>query len=124
MGPLLFLIFINDLPNATDFLTLLFADDTTFQISGVDIDQLYLNANSELEKASVWFKANKLTLNVKKTKYMLFSDHNSSNCNNNLYIGGQVVNLEINCHIVGKSLCINTDMGNNHHPFQVYLLKQ
>ena len=99
LGPLLFLIFINDLPNATDFLTLLFADDTTFQISGVDIDQLYLNANSELEKASVWFKANKLTLNVKKTKYMLFSDHNSSNCNNNLYIGGQVVEqVGTNCN--------------------------
>ena len=72
LGPLLFLIFINDLPNATDFLTLLFADDTTFQISGVDIDQLYSIANSELEKSSVWFKANKLTLNVKKTKYMLY----------------------------------------------------
>ena len=41
LGPLLFLIFINDLPNATNFLTLLFADDTTFQISGVDIDQLF-----------------------------------------------------------------------------------
>ena len=70
LGPLLFLIFINDLPNATNFLTLLFADDTTFQISGVDTDQLFLLANSELEKASVWFKANKLTLNVKKTKYI------------------------------------------------------
>ena len=38
LGPLLFLIFINDLPNATDFLTLLFADDTTFQISHSDIE--------------------------------------------------------------------------------------
>ena len=57
LGPLLF---INDLPEATDFLTLLFADDTTFQVSGVDLDQLFDIANSELEKASVGFKANKL----------------------------------------------------------------
>ena len=66
LGPILFLIFINDLPNATDFLTLLFADDTTFQVSGQDLDQLFEHANSELQKSTIWFKANKLTLNVKK----------------------------------------------------------
>ena len=53
LGPLLFLIFINDLPNATDFLTLLFADDTTFQLSGLDLDQLITNANSELAKSTI-----------------------------------------------------------------------
>ena len=56
LGPLLFLIFINDLPNATDFLTLLFADDTTFQISHSDIEILKEKASSELEKAHEWFK--------------------------------------------------------------------
>ena len=76
LGPLLFLLFINDLPNATDLLTLLFADDTTFQISGVNVNLLFESANSELEKASNWFIANKLTLNVKKTKFMFFSDNN------------------------------------------------
>ena len=65
-GPYFFLLFINDLPNATEFLTLLFADDTTFQYSGVNLDNLFQTANSELDKASVWFQANKLTLNVKK----------------------------------------------------------
>ena len=91
LGPLLFLIFINDLPNATDFLNLLFADDTTFQVSGVDLNQLFTLANIELEKSSVWFKANKLTLNVKKTKYMIFSDQNLENGTNILYIGNQIV---------------------------------
>ena len=76
LGPILFLIFINDLPNATDFLTLLFADDTTFQVSGQDLDQLFNYANCEMEKSTAWFKANKLTLNVKKTKFMIFSDKN------------------------------------------------
>ena len=66
LGPLLFLIFINDLPNATNFLTLLFADDTTFQISDIDSEFLFDKANIELEKASNWFNANKLALNVKK----------------------------------------------------------
>ena len=74
LGPMLFLLFINDLPGTTEFLTLLFADDTTFQMSGVDLDILFHNCNVELKKASIWFQANKLTLNVKKTKFMLFSD--------------------------------------------------
>ena len=91
LGPLLFLIFINDLPNSTQFLTLLFADDTTFQISGVDTDQLFMLANSELEKSSVWFRANKLTLNVKKTKYMIFSDQNLTTIPNKLQIGSQII---------------------------------
>ena len=91
LGPLLFLVFINDLPNATDFLTLLFADDTTFQVSGVDLDQLFAYANSELAKSTMWFKANKLTLNVKKTKFMLFSDTNSCIETNELKIGNQII---------------------------------
>ena len=77
----------------------MFADDTTFQISGVDIDQLFLFANSELEKTSVWFKANKLTLNVKKTKYMLFSDQSLPTSSNNLHIGNQAVEqVGTNCN--------------------------
>ena len=89
LGPLLFLIFINDLPNATEFFTLLFADDTTFQVSGFDTPHLFEAANHELQNASNWFRANKLTLNVKKTKFMLFSGHNKVN-------EGQNLNLQIN----------------------------
>ena len=72
LGPILFLIFINDLPNATDFFTLLFADDTTFQCSSNNLQDLFDLANQELEKAAVWFQVYKLTLNVSKTKYILF----------------------------------------------------
>ena len=66
-GPLLFLIYINDLPNATDLFTISFADDTNFQISSFDSDYFYFKANLELQKAAVWFSANLLTLNTKKT---------------------------------------------------------
>ena len=58
LGPLLFLIFINDLPTAIDFFTLLFADDTTLQLTGSNIEDLYSKANTELLKAQIWFKAN------------------------------------------------------------------
>ena len=76
LGPLLFLIFINDLPNSTQLFSLLFADDTTFQISGSDIEELFAIANFELSKTATWFQANKLTLNVSKTKYILFRKKN------------------------------------------------
>ena len=72
LGPLLFILLINDLPNATDFFNILYADDTTLQKSSNDLRNLFNEANIELEKLSDWFKANKLTLNVSKTKYILF----------------------------------------------------
>ena len=77
LGPLLFLILINDLSNVSNkLLSLLFADDTTFQISSNNVKELFNTANEELEKASSWFQANKLTLNVSKTKYILFRKKN------------------------------------------------
>ena len=73
LGPLLFLILINDLPNASNLLlTLLFADDTTLQLNSSDVQNLFNTANSELNKVAEWFSANKLTLNLSKTKYILF----------------------------------------------------
>ena len=72
LGPLLFILLINDLPYATDFFNILYADDTTLQMSSNDLQDLFDHANSELTKLSDWFKANKLTLNISKTKYMLF----------------------------------------------------
>ena len=90
-GPLLFLIYINDLPNATDLFTILFADDTTFQISSCDSDFLYHKANLELQKAAVWFSANLLTLNTKKTKYILFKKKDQHMHHGELFIGGDLI---------------------------------
>ena len=74
LGPLLFLLYINDLPNSTNFFTSLFADDTGFLKSGKNLQVLINDSNHELEKAAQWFRANKLTLNVSKTKFMIFRD--------------------------------------------------
>lgn len=72
LGPLLFLLYINDLPNATSFFTSLFADDTALALSSSDLNVLFRVANRELSKAAEWFGTNKLTLNVSKTKYIVF----------------------------------------------------
>ena len=71
LGPLLFLIFINDLPSATSFFIKLFADDTFLCAQDENLGRLENTVNLELEKVSSWLRANKLSLNVSKSKYML-----------------------------------------------------
>ncbi|XP_065672237.1 uncharacterized protein LOC136090057 [Hydra vulgaris] len=74
LGPLLFLVYINDLSNASVKLNpIMFADDTNLFLSNYSIKQLYADMNFELNKINDWFQANKLSLNVKKTKYTLFN---------------------------------------------------
>ena len=77
LGPLLFLIYVNDLCMASaDLSTVMFADDTNLFLSDKDINVLFTKMNKELEKVSTWFKANKLSLNTLKTKYSLFHQAN------------------------------------------------
>ena len=73
LGPLLFILYINDFSKASDLLfTILFADDTSVFIEGTSYNNIINDMNRELEKVDKWLKSNKLTVNIKKTQYMLF----------------------------------------------------
>ena len=73
LGPLLFLIYVNDLHNASSVLKpVMFADDTNLFLSNKDINKLFNDRSVELQKFSIWFKANNLSLNLAKTKWTLF----------------------------------------------------
>ena len=72
LGPILFLCFINDLHLATILLTFLFADDTAVVDSDTDLPVLISRINTELQKIANWFRANKMSVNVGKTKFILF----------------------------------------------------
>ena len=81
LGPLLFLIYINDIPNSSNlFNFLMYADDTTLFCCLADVDSVNkeLVSNSELKSVHLWLSANKLTLNVNKSKYMLFRKHKNT----------------------------------------------
>ena len=75
-GPFLFLVLINDLFRSSDAQTILFADDTTLQMSGPEQGPLFDKMNVNLTKVEDWFAANLLTLNSSKTKYILFANKN------------------------------------------------
>ena len=65
LGPLLFLIYINDLPSVSDLLNMLmYADDTTLYCNITEVDELTIN--NELQKITDWLSSNKLSLNIKK----------------------------------------------------------
>lgn len=80
LGPLLFLIYINDLSNVSDQLSkILFADDTSLFYSHQNPITLMNVVNKELEKIAKWFKINKLSLNIKKTNFILFGQSYKKN---------------------------------------------
>jgi hypothetical protein len=74
LGPILFLIYINDLPLCSKLIFLLFADDTTLLASGSNLPALISFVNEELYKIATYFRLNKLALHPKKTQFMLISN--------------------------------------------------
>jgi hypothetical protein len=86
LGPLLFLLYINDVCNvSTIFHIILFADDTNIFRSNQNLPDLINQVNSELGKLFDWFSANKLSINFKKTKYMIFKQkQKQKRCNTDL----------------------------------------
>ena len=75
LGPLLFLLYINDIENCSKLLKfILFADDTTVLFNSFDINHLNNTLSTELNKVLIWFAANKLSINLSKTNAMLFSN--------------------------------------------------
>ena len=71
----------------------MFADDTNLFKSGTDLVQIIKETNEELEDISLWLKVNKLSLNIKKTHYILFTTKK---------IGSVTLNIRIDGCKVGK----------------------
>ena len=99
-GPLLFIFCVNDFFRALDILfSILFADDTTVLIEGLDYQKLIETLNEKLCKVDKWLQANKLTLNIRKTHYMLFHRVQLKREQLNIYFRGKTI-FRVNSTIV------------------------
>ena len=91
LGPQLFILYINDICNVSKLLQfILFADDTNIFYSSSQYETLSTVVSTELSKLQTWFALNKLSLNISKTNYMLFTRKNVSNRIDIVFDGKQI----------------------------------
>ena len=82
LGPLLFLIYINDLPNCLNAASpRMFADDTNISFAAPTLSELENVLNRELRNVNLWLKVNKLSLNIAKTECMVIGSRQRLNVN-------------------------------------------
>ena len=102
LGPLLFLVYVNDITHSSDklFFTI-FADDTSIIYKDSNLDKAQHIVNKELSHVSDWFKANKLSLNVKIWYFMVFQP-TQRKCNNvHLFIDNCEISRADNIKFLG-----------------------
>ena len=116
LGPLLFSIYINDFHNSSAKLSFyLFADDTSLLYADTNLKSLEKTVNSELLKVSDWLNANKLTLNAKKSNYVIFRPYQLKlNYSVNTPVGGGGVVL-----VVTLYLCIYPSLDLPYNTFKM-----
>ena len=115
LGPLLFLIYINDLQNSILYsTTILFADDTTLLQGHQNLKYLKWSVEEDLKLMIDWFRANLLTINLDKTECLLF---NKNNCNSPLNLELELGTSIIKCtdQVKFLGLWIDNKLQWTHH---------
>ena len=129
-SPYLFSVCLNDMCRASDKLKFIhFADDTTAYMSGDNLQDLYSEVNRELEKVNVWLRTNRLSLNVGKTSYILFTHATVPPMIDPIQIQGETLvranevkflavnidhRLNYNCHVLSLSKKLSAVVGVLH----------
>lgn len=109
VGPLLFLFYVNDLPNVSSKLsTVLIADDTTLSAKHCNYEALITETTIELDKTTHWTIINRLSVNVNKTLAILFTNrHQAVDENLKVYFNISALNFSVS----GKFLGVFVDRG-------------
>ena len=121
LGPLLFVLYINDLPQVSEyFMPILFADDTNLFATGYNLNDIVSEINKEIANIYAWVKANKLSLNIDKTNFMLFTPKCVSRSINGIFIDGNKI-MEVT---ETKFLGVIIDCKLNWSPHITYISKK
>ena len=106
LGPLLFLLYINDLHKISNKLTFfLFADDTNIYYESSDLLDIQKSVNKELRKVRKWLESNRLALNLDKTNFVIFhSTQNKPETQINIKFGRKRVSQETCVKFLGVLL--------------------
>ena len=119
MGPLLFLLYINDLPNCLkSSVPALFADDTNLSVHGATAGDIEEKLESDLNNVHNWLLVNKLTLNVKKTEYMLIGSRQKLSqvkIDPDLHIGSESIGRVSSTKTLGVLVDENITWRNRNH---------
>ena len=119
LGPVLFLIYINDLPNCSNALTFrIFADDTNVFASARNLKDLEEVVNSELKKVKIWCDVNRLSINFTKTNFMIIKSSKKKDNEVNIKIesADDTINvLQRKQKIKYLGVLLNETMYFNHH---------
>ena len=115
LGPLLFILYINDLASASDILfPIIYADDSNLFIQGNNLSDMISKANGEMRKIVDWVNANQLCLNINKTYYMVFGSRRRRRCDiETIKVNSNVVRRVYDTKFLGVILDSNLSWDNH-----------
>ena len=102
LGPLLYVIYVNDILNALNCIPRLYADDTCLTIHEHKTNILGKQITANIHNLKVWLDANELTLNINKTAYLVIPPTNSNkNQNMNPVTDNHIIKVVSSCRYLG-----------------------
>ena len=108
LGPLLFLLYINDLPNCLEFSTPgMFADDTQLSVAATNLGELEQLLNRDITNLDIWLRANRLAANATKTLFMVIASNYKLNqlaFNPNIKLNQKTIRQVTKAKLLGVSI--------------------
>ena len=125
LGPLLFLIYVNDICNSCNQLKFyLFADDTNLLYADKNLKSLESTVNNELSKVYAWLIANKLSLNIKKSNFVIFRPRQKKlpyqvHLKVIDHLSNSYVSLECKSYVKYLGVLVDENLSWKHHIFHI-----